>query len=114
MRFYVFGSGEFGFRHNRPIIEKQKCFSELPLEEKKINAELDLKKKSLEKAKSSRERKERQRPARRGEGLFSLSGRAIVTGAPVETTLRWARTSVELQEGAGGARPASERPALAS
>ena len=41
-------------------------------------------------------------------------GHAILAGAPVETTLRWPRTSVELQDGAAGARPASERPALAS
>ena len=47
--------------------------------------------------------------------LLAFGGsRAIITGAPVETTLRWPRTSVELQDGAAGARPASERPALAA
>jgi hypothetical protein len=33
-------------------------------------------------------------------------GRAILAGAPVETTLRWPRTSVELQDGAGWRREA--------
>jgi hypothetical protein len=42
------------------------------------------------------------------------AGRSMLEGAPGETTLRWPRTSVELQAGAGRARSAFDRSALAS